>query len=181
LLTRPLQPFDTGGFYVKTKSRIAVLVAIMLIIAVAVAIGCQREEAVARGPQTKIYFDQGGDRMVLKSGAVLIATPGATIAVDDLIVGDSLTINSLYPLLNGSDQKIVCGSTTITGTGTISHTLATPAVVLLTLGEDMTGKNAHLTFTNASATVTVKVWDTALTPVASDTGADVQWCVIGTP
>lgn len=165
----------------KTKSRIAVLVAIVLIVAAAVAIGCAREEAVARGGQTKIYFDQGGDRMVLKSGAVLIATPGATLAVDDLIVGDSLTVNSLYPLLNGSDQKIVCGSTTITGTGAIPHTLATPSVVLLSLAADMTGKNAHLTFANASATVTAKVWNTALTPAASDEGVSVQWCVIGTP
>ena len=164
-----------------TRTRISFVVTIVLIVIATLVIGCQREKAIARGRQTKIYFDQGGDRMVLQSGAVLIATPGATIAVDDLIVGDSLTINSLYPLLNGSDQKIVCGSTTITGTGTISHTLATPAVVLLSLGEDMTGKNAHLTFTNASATVTAKVWNTELTPAASDTGADVQWCVIGTP
>ena len=78
-------------------------------------------------------------------------------------------------------QKVVCSSTTITGTGAIAHTLATPAYVVGTIGEDLTGKSARLSFTNASATVTFKVWNTALTPAASDEGIDVNWCAVGTP
>lgn len=36
-------------------------------------------------------------------------------------------------------------------------------------------------FTNASKTVTAKVWNTALTPAAATTPVAVDWCVIGTP
>lgn len=145
---------------------------------------CKREEAVARSYSSKIYMEQGGDKMVVQSGGVVEVQAGGAIAITPaatVALPSGVTVNGLYPLLSGSNYKIVCGSTTITGTGAIPHTLATPVVVQLTLGEDMTGKNAHLTFTNASATVTAKVWNTALTPAPSDVGAAVQWCVIGTP
>lgn len=165
------------------KHRMFLVLAMLLVALVVFLIACQKETPVARGYATKCHFDPGGNKLVcesggsieLQSGAALNVTPGATVALG------GATINGMYPLLYTSNQKVVCGSTTITGTGTLPHALATPSVVLLSLGADATGKSAHLSFTNASATVTAKVWNTALTPAASDEGVAVQWCVIGTP
>lgn len=78
-------------------------------------------------------------------------------------------------------QKLICSQTTITGTGAIPHALSTPVYVVGSIAEDITGKSAHLSFTNSSATVTAKIWNTALTPAASDVGVKVDWCVVGTP
>lgn len=78
-------------------------------------------------------------------------------------------------------SRLICGSTTITGTGTLPHGLATPQYVQLSLGQNATGDCAQLSYTNASATVTAKCWNTALTPAAATTPAPVNWCVIGTP
>jgi hypothetical protein len=78
-------------------------------------------------------------------------------------------------------KRIVCGSTTITGTGTLPHGLATPSVVTLGLGQDATGDGARLTFTNATGVVTAKAWNSALTPAPATTPVAVDWCINGTP
>ena len=78
-------------------------------------------------------------------------------------------------------QRIVCGTTNITGTGTLPTGLATPSYVLVSLAQDATGDCARLSTTNAAATVTAKCWNTALTPAAAATVAVVNWCVNGNP
>ena len=78
-------------------------------------------------------------------------------------------------------KQIVCGSTVITGTGTLVHGLATPSGVTLGLGQDATGDCNRLSFTNATGTVTAKCWNSALTPAPATTPATVNWCVNGTP
>lgn len=115
---------------------------------------------------------------------------------DDLIVGDDSTLtddvdiggsvnfgsNDLYPLGYASDgYQVVCNSSTITGTGAIAHGLATPVVVLAAIADDVDGDHARVSSTNVSATVTIKLWNTALTPAAATTPAVVDWCVVGVP
>jgi hypothetical protein len=74
-----------------------------------------------------------------------------------------------------------CATQTITGTGVLATGLATPQYVNLTLAQDATGDGARLTYTNSSATVTAKVWNTALTPAAATTPVTVSWCAVGVP
>jgi len=102
------------------------------------------------------------------------ATPVFTIRNGGTVIGNVLQYGS-------SGYKIVCNTTTITGTGALAHGLATPVAVVGALSEDVTGDHAHVSFTNSAATVTAKVWDTALTPAASSAGATVDWCVVGVP
>ena len=102
------------------------------------------------------------------------ATPIFKVSNAGVVTGNLLRYAS-------SGQQIICGSTTITGTGTLPHALATPQFVQLSLAQDVTGDCARLSYTNASATVTAKCWNSALTPAAAATPAAVNWCVIGTP
>lgn len=127
--------------------------------------------------------------------AIATATPGLYInnagahnslviaknATPNFTVGNSGTITGLVLQYGASGKKQVCGTTTITGTGNIPTTLATPEYILLTLAEDVTGDHAHVSYANAAATVTAKVWNSAATPAASSVGASVAWCAIGTP
>jgi len=76
---------------------------------------------------------------------------------------------------------VVCGSTTVTGTATLPHGLATPSFVNVSLAADATGDCTYLSFTNASATVTAKCWNSALTPAPATTPVAVNWCVNGKP
>jgi hypothetical protein len=78
-------------------------------------------------------------------------------------------------------KRIICGQTVITGTGTIPHGLATPSFVTLGQAQDVTGDGARLSFTNATGAVTVKAWNSALTPAPATTPVAVDWCVNGTP
>lgn len=80
-----------------------------------------------------------------------------------------------------SGQRIVCGETSITGSGAIPHGLATPVYVMANMAADVAGDHVRLSTTNASATVTVKVWNSALTPAPATTAVPVDWCVVGTP
>lgn len=77
--------------------------------------------------------------------------------------------------------KQICGSSTITGTGALAHGLSTPSYVQVSLNTDMNGDHARVSSTNSGGTVTAKVWNSALTPVAAQTPVTVDWCVIGTP
>lgn len=116
--------------------------------------------------QTKIFFDQGGDRMVIQAGGAVAVTPGAAM-------------NMLYYPTAG--QAEVCGSTIITGTGALPHGLATPVYVNVSLASDFHEDHAAVTFTNTSGTVTAKVWKYNATPAAAATGVPVNWCIKGTP
>jgi hypothetical protein len=101
-------------------------------------------------------------------------TPVFKVSNAGVVTGNVLQYGS-------SGQKIVCGSTNITGTGTIAHGLATPVYVMASLAGDVTGDAARVSTTNAVATVTVKVWNSALTPAPNTTPVAVNWCVVGTP
>ncbi len=117
---------------------------------------------------TGIYRKGSGNMVLVTNGTPAIEMNGMDIT------GKVLRYAS-------TGQQIVCGSTTITGTGTIAHGLATPSYVTAVLAQDITGASNLVSHTNAAATVTIKVWTSALTPAASGAGAVVDWCVIGTP
>jgi hypothetical protein len=116
--------------------------------------------------QTKIYFDQGGDRMVIQAGGAVVVTPGAAM-------------NMLYYPTAG--QAEVCGSTVITGMGALPHGLATPVYVNVSLGADFHEDHAFVTFANTSGTVTAKVWRYNATPAPANTGVPINWCIKGIP
>lgn len=101
-------------------------------------------------------------------------TPVFKVSNAGLVTGNVLQYGS-------SGQKVVCNTSTITGTGTLAHGLATPSVVMVSLAGDANGDHARVSSTNASATVTVKTWSSALTPAPATTPVAVDWCVIGTP
>lgn len=116
----------------------------------------------------------------LGAGNVLLsvrkaATPQFSVYNDGTINGKVLRYGA------ASGQAMVCGSTSITGTGTLPTTLSTPVYVQLALAQDVTGDCARLSYTNSAATVTAKCWNTALTPAAAATVAVVNWCAVGTP
>jgi hypothetical protein len=114
---------------------------------------------------------QGGDRAVGETNLTNLVTSGA-VAVAGTPVAVQVGAHA--------GQAIICGSTTITGTGTLPHGLATPSFVTLGLAQDVTGNGGHLSASNASGTVTVKAWSSALTPAAATTPVAVNWCVNGT-
>ena len=120
---------------------------------------------------------QGGNRAVGDSNFTNLVASG------DVSVGGALKVGATPVALQVgalAGKAIICGSTTITGTGALPHGLATPSFVTLGLAQDVTGNGGHLSFANASGTVTVKAWSSALTPVAATTPVAVNWCVNGT-
>lgn len=96
-------------------------------------------------------------------------------------VGNGGTVTGNVLRYGSAGQAIICGSTTITGTGALPHALATPQFVQVSLAQDVTGDCARPSYTNAGATVTAKCWNSALTPAPATTPVAVDWCVIGTP
>lgn len=173
---------------------IATLIAVLLVGLVA-AYGAFRP-----GPTISGFAPQGVSNMNSLHLAVETAqatgTPGLYIDNDSVArsievvepagtavfsVDSDGTVTGYLLQYGSSGYKIICNTTEITGTGALAHGLATPVAVFGSLAEDVTGDHAHLSFTNASATVTAKLWDTALTPAASQAGANVDWCVVGVP
>jgi hypothetical protein len=112
----------------------------------------------------------GNDALVVAKAA----TPVFKVSNTGVVTGKVLQYAT-------AGQKIVCSSATITGTGTLPTGLATPQVVIASLAQDATGNGARLSTTNASATVTAKIWSSALTPAPATTPVTVNWCVIGQP
>lgn len=104
------------------------------------------------------------------------ATPVWSIRNSGAVVG-------LVEQSNQSGVKCVYGTQTVTGTGTIAHGLSTPVAVQLTLAQDVTVDSASLSYTNAAAVVTAKVWQIPVTPaaIAAATPAIVAYRVCGTP
>lgn len=149
---------------------------------------------------TGAAFAQGGVN-VERARALLVElsatvnqnlTVGADVSVgDDLTVADDVSITgdaTIGGVITGNVLQYptpgirqVCGSTTITGTGTIPTGLATPQYIVHSLAADATGNQNVLSHTNVAATVTIKVWNSALTPAAATTPIAVDWCAIGVP
>lgn len=79
----------------------------------------------------------------------------------------------------GTNSAIAYGVKSVTGSSTFSSGLGTVTCVLDTL-DTISATNAHVTGTSSGANVTLKVYGTDTTTLA--TGASiVQWLAIGTP
>ena len=143
-----------------------------------------------------VGYDTQGTFAVTAPTSVASATPAARVnslgANNDLLVvekastpvfkvGNSGAITGNVLQYGSTGQKVVCGSTVITGTGAIAHGLATPSYVTYAMAQDATGDGARLSHTNITATVTLKAWNTALTPAPATTPVTTNWCVVGTP
>jgi hypothetical protein len=111
----------------------------------------------------------------------LVVNNWVTAATPVFKVGKTGTVNGYVLQYGSTGQKVVCNETTITGTGTLATGLATPSVVTLGMGADANYDHNRLSFTNAAATVTVKIWNGAATPAAAATGVPVDWCAVGKP
>lgn len=112
--------------------------------------------------------------VITTDGGYIGITPVPTATVDPrrLIYGATET---------PANQKIVCGQTNVTGTGTLATGLATPSYGVVSLAGDVTGDHARVSYTNSGGTVTAKVWNSALTPAAASGAVVVDWCFVGTP
>ena len=138
--------------------------------------------ALAARMRAAILCD-GGEPNCVESwnGGNLIVYSDAGTTQTFKVTGSSGAITGYVLQYPTPGLKEVCSSQTITGTAALAHGLATPSYVQVALGSDATGDGSRVTFTNASKTVTAKVWNTALTPAAATTPVTVNWCVIGTP
>lgn len=158
-------------------------IALVLVLLVSVTLPARAElNAPAHNSQsvllvpTPITTPSALDALALTSDLTVggNATVAGTLGITGAVTGNVLR----YPT---ASRQMLCGTQTITGTGTIAHGLATPQAVVVSLGSDATGDGASVSSTNSSATVTAKVWNTALTPAAATTPVTVNWCVIGSP
>lgn len=127
--------------------------------------------------------------------AVGTATPAAVIdnaGVSNLLevrdaatpvftVGQGGAVTGLVLQYGTAGQKLVCSSSTITGSGSVAHGLATPAAQWCAMNGAATGDGFGCSALNGSGLVTVSVWSNAATPAAATTPIAVNWCVIGTP
>ena len=113
------------------------------------------------------------------NGSNTITLNGSTGAIS----AQSLSVTTPMAVLayQTPGVRMKCSTDTITGTQAIAHGMATPQYVNANLGADVNGDHARVSFTNASATVTIKVWNSALTPAAAQTPVAVDWCVVGVP
>lgn len=103
----------------RKKVSVSILVILCLFLALlALMPGCKREEAIARGPQTKCYSTSGGDKWVcvsggeieMRTGSTLDVQSGATAGIDTLTVGDTLDVNGDIDLDgDGFDINITAG------------------------------------------------------------------------
>lgn len=138
----------------------------------------------------------GGALVVAVPTAAATATPAVYVnntgATNDLLVladsgtpvfkvSNSGAVTGQVLRYGSAGAVYVCGSATISGTGTLPHALATPQHVQLSLAQDVTGDCARLSYTNASAVVTAKCFNSAATPAAAKEAAVVDWCVVGVP
>lgn len=124
--------------------------------------------------QTKIYFDTGGDRMVVApTGQIVIQGGGA------LVVTPGAAVNALYYASSG--KQIVCGSATVTDTATIATGMTSNTYCWSNLNQAANGDARTTNCRTSSGNAIVDVKNSALTPVANATGAAVVWCAVGTP
>ena len=144
--------------------------------------GSAIDAATLKVAATPVALLQGSaiDAATLKVALTPVALlSGSTINGAALSVAGTPVAVQLGALSAGN--IVVCGSTTVTGTATLPHGLATPSFVNVSLAADATGDCTYLSFTNASATVTAKCWNSALTPAPATTPVAVNWCVNGKP
>lgn len=149
---------------------------------VALVSGSSLDETSIKVGATPVALLQGSaiDAASLKVALTPVALlSGSTLNETAISVGGTPVAVQVGALSAG--QKIVCGSTVITGTGQLPHGLATPVYVLLSQAQDATGDGARLTYTNTAGFVMAKAWNSALTPAPATTPVTVNWCINGTP
>lgn len=110
------------------------------------------------------------------------AAGARTIFVD----GETGNITSIGAIAQGSTGvKCVSGTQAITGSGTVvpgtlsGAGISTPSAVMASLASDSTGDLHHVSTTKSSGVVTLKLWNSALTPVASSGAGTVDFIVCG--
>jgi hypothetical protein len=161
------------------KATVTLLV-LLALLAGCVAAPAPEQPAGAMGTfNDNTYFQHdvevGGALTV--AGTPIALVSGSTINAASLKVVGTPVVVQVGALAAGA--RMVCGSTTITGTGVLPTTLATPQYVNLSLAADVTGNCQSLSYTNTSATVTAKCYNSALTPAPATTPVAVNWCAIG--
>lgn len=173
----------------KKYFRIVISIAFAAFLIAAFLVACKPVEPVERGSSnTKIYFEQGGSKMVVDSGGEIEVASGGTLNVDGTLevagefqYGD----DSLYPVgMSESGYQVVLGTSEITGTATAAHGLTTVTWALCTLAEDPTagaGDAAYCTVSVSGNTVTIKAWQDDFVTAATETDVAINWLVIGKP
>jgi hypothetical protein len=127
-------------------------------------------------PLLEIYNQGVGQSLVIRDSG---GTPEFVVNANGGVTANSLTAAVIGASASG--QKCVYGTQAISGTGTIAHGLATPAMAQLTLAEDVTGDGSEVSYTNSAAVVTAKIWNSAATPAASVVTHTVAYYICGTP
>jgi hypothetical protein len=103
-----------------------------------------------------------------------------------LLVGGTDITNAATNAVAGAaaGYKLARGVSAITGTGTVSHGLATVVAVMATLKDDVSLAGNEVSAAVSGTTVTLKVWkptsNTDCTPIAATAAKNVHWLVIGT-
>jgi hypothetical protein len=111
------------------------------------------------------------------------ATTGRRTYLMDAETGNVTIYGSLAQGTTGT--KCVSSTQSITGSGTVvpgtlsGAGISTPSAVMASLASDSTGDLSHVSTTKASGVVTLKVWNSALTPAASSGAANVDFIVCG--
>lgn len=121
------------------------------------------------GRDLNVYSDEQSTSKFSVDGATGNVTVAGTLNVTGAVNG--------YKCVNGS-QNVIGSATAIPATLTAAG-ISTPSFVQVSLGTDATGDGDKLTFTKASGVVTLKVWNSALTPVAATTVVAVDYRVCG--
>lgn len=74
----------------------------------------------------------------------------------------------------------ICNTINVTGSATMTpQAITTPNAVVASLAQDATGDAARVTAAQSAGVITIKVWNTALTPAPNSTPAAVYFCVSG--
>jgi hypothetical protein len=143
----------------------------------------QQTEAIAA--LTKAILNQQN------AGALGISNYDSLTLDNDLVVGGTVNVTGATTLTGAVTGKVlryptpgiqeICGTSNVTTTTTISHGLATPSYVVVSIGQDASADGSLVTYTNSAGVVTLKGWNRAAVPTPVTTPVAVSWCVIGTP
>jgi hypothetical protein len=132
--------------------------------------------ATAQAASTPIaYINNAGahNNFVIAKNATPVFTVGNSGAVSGQVLSYATT-----------NQRQFCATNTITDTASYTATVtavSTPVFTWCAL-EEVTGDASHCGANfGATANITITVKNSAATPAANAAGADVTWCVIGTP
>ena len=100
------------------------------------------------------------------------------------VTATAADLNTVAGASAESATKIQGGFATITGSGTVTSTLATLSSVVAVLGADAALTGTYVTATKSGLTITLKVWKPTSnadpTPIASTTAVQVNWIATGT-